>query len=69
MPLDLPRIQALCFDIDGTLSDTDDLFASKIATYFYPIRFLLPDRDARRAARRFVMWAEAPGNLLLGIPD
>jgi N-acetyl-D-muramate 6-phosphate phosphatase len=69
MSLDLPRIQALCFDVDGTLSDTDDLFANKISTYFRPIRFFLPGRDAERAARRFVMWAEAPGNLLLGIPD
>ncbi len=69
MSLDLPRIQALCFDVDGTLSDTDDLFANKIATYFRPIRFFLPDRDTRRAARRFVMWAEAPGNALLGLSD
>ena len=26
MPLDIPRIRALCFDVDGTLSDTDDQF-------------------------------------------
>jgi len=30
---------------------------------------LLPQHDAERAARRFVMWAEAPGNALIGIPD
>lgn len=26
-------------------------------------------RNPARAARRFVMWAEAPGNLLIGLPD
>ena len=69
MPLDLPRIQALCFDVDGTLSDTDDLFVKQATRYFQPLRFLLPQRDPDRAARRFVMWAEAPGNTLIGIPD
>lgn len=69
MPLDLPRIHALCFDVDGTLSDTDDLFVRRITGYLRPFRFLLPYRDPKRAARRFVMWAEAPGNALIGIPD
>lgn len=69
MSVDPSRIQALCFDVDGTLSDTDDLFVEKIAAYLRPLRFLLPNRDATRTARRFVMWAEAPGNMLLGIPD
>jgi len=63
MNLDLARIQALCFDVDGTLSDTDDLYVEKFLPFF---RF---SRDPARAARRFVMWAEAPGNLLMGIPD
>jgi len=65
MSLDLPRIQALCFDVDGTLSDTDDLYKQK-AIRFFP-KFLFRDPD--RAARRFVMWAEAPGNALLGFAD
>ncbi len=69
MSLDLPRIQALCFDVDGTLSDTDDVFVNRIAAYLRPARFLLPDHDTKHVARRFVMWAEAPGNMLLGIPD
>jgi len=69
MPLDLTRIQALCFDIDGTLNDTDDQYVEKIEPFFKTIRFLLPGGDYSRAARRFVMWAEAPGNLLLGVPD
>ncbi len=65
MSLDLHRIKALCFDVDGTLSDTDDLYKQKIL-HFLP-KFLFRDPD--HAARRFVMWAEAPGNALLGIAD
>ena len=69
MPLDLERIHALCFDVDGTLNDTDDQFAEQAERLLEPFRFLLPDKDTRRAARRLVMWAEAPGNALVGIPD
>ena len=65
MPLDLPRIQALCFDVDGTLSDTDDLYKQKVVRFFPKFLF----RDPDHAARRFVMWAEAPGNALLGLAD
>jgi HAD superfamily hydrolase (TIGR01509 family) len=65
MPLDLSRIRALCFDVDGTLSDTDDLYARRV-TPFLP-RFLF--RDPSRAAHRLVMWIESPGNALMGLPD
>ena len=65
MPLDISRIKALCFDVDGTLSDTDDLYVQKV-TKFFP-RFLFKDPD--HSARRFVMWVEAPGNAMLGLAD
>lgn len=69
MPINLPRIQALCFDVDGTLNDTDDQFVEQAEPFFRTIRFLLPGQDHQRAARRFVMMAEAPGNALIGVPD
>jgi N-acetyl-D-muramate 6-phosphate phosphatase len=69
MPLDIQRIRGLCFDVDGTLSDTDDLYVLKFERFFRPFQFILPQRDAHRAARRFVMWAETPGNSLIGFPD
>lgn len=65
MHLDIQRIKALCFDVDGTLSDTDDYYANKIAA-FLP-RFLF--RDPVHTARRLVMWIESPGNALLGFAD
>jgi len=65
MTLDISRIKALCFDVDGTLSDTDDLYAQKIVDILP--RFLFP--DPMHTARRIVMWVEAPGNALLGFAD
>src|SRR5512147_3048436 len=65
MALDIPRIKALCFDVDGTLSDTDDLYVRKVIRFFPNFLF----RDPEHTARRFVMWAEAPGNALLGLTD
>jgi N-acetyl-D-muramate 6-phosphate phosphatase len=65
MSLDLQRIQALCFDVDGTLSDTDDLYVKKVGRFLPPSIF----RDPERTARRFVMWMESPVNTLIGLPD
>jgi N-acetyl-D-muramate 6-phosphate phosphatase len=65
MPLKVLKIKALCFDVDGTLSDTDDLYVQKVSK-FLP-RF--PFRDPDHTARRFIMWIEAPGNALLGLAD
>jgi phosphoglycolate phosphatase-like HAD superfamily hydrolase len=65
MPLDVARIKALCFDVDGTLSDTDDLYVEKISRFVPRRMFRAPDH----ASRRLVMWIEAPGNALLGLAD
>ena len=65
MSLDLTRVKALCFDVDGTLSNTDDLYTQRVLP-FLP-RFLFKDADY--IARRLVMWVEAPGNALLGFAD
>lgn len=65
MSLDTQKIKALCFDVDGTLSDTDDLYTQKIKRFFPHFLFKNPDHSARR----FIMWIEAPGNALLGLAD
>lgn len=65
MPLDIPRIKALCFDVDGTLSDTDDQYANALSRFIPRSLF----RDPAHTARRLVMWIEAPGNALLGMAD
>jgi HAD superfamily hydrolase (TIGR01509 family) len=69
MTLDKNKIKALCFDVDGTLNDTDDLAVEKFSQLFKPFRYLFAGQDYAHAARRFVMFSEAPGNLFIGIPD
>lgn len=59
MPLDLTRIRALCFDIDGTLSDTDDHIVVRLASILDAIP-LVSGRRAERLARQAVMAAETP---------
>ena len=65
MSFDAARIQALCFDVDGTLSDTDDLYSQKVSRFLPRLIF----KDPHHTARRIVMWIEAPGNALLGLAD
>lgn len=60
MPLDLARIQAICFDVDGTLSDTDDRWVERLAAVLRPLR--LPQH--RRLARWLIMGMETPANWL-----
>ncbi len=69
MSLNIDRIQALCFDVDGTLSDTDDQYVAKFEKLLKPFSFLFKDGNAHRAARRFVMWSETPANRIFGLPD
>jgi HAD superfamily hydrolase (TIGR01549 family) len=65
MSIDLARIRALCFDIDGTLSDTDDVYIQRLLPFIPRLLF----RDPAYTARRIVMWAEAPANGFMGLAD
>jgi len=67
MSLDISRVHAVCFDVDGTLSDTDNLYAARAARMIRPFRFLFQDYE--HSARRLIMWIESPGNALLGLTD
>ena len=67
-PLDIPRIQALVFDIDGTLSDTDDHLVAQVGAVLGRVPGL-SGRRAGRLARQIVMAAETPTNALYGLLD
>ena len=68
MALQLDRIEALCFDIDGTLADTDNHLVEQIAAFIDKVPFM-SGREASRLARRIVMDAETPVNKLYGLAD
>ena len=69
MPLDLDRVQAICFDVDGTLRDTDDQYVNLLAKRMRFLHHIHPRLDAGRFARWLVMKTETPINFLYGIPD
>lgn len=68
MPLDLDRIDALVFDVDGTLADTDDHLVAQIAGVLDALP-LVSGRRATELARRLVMGAETPVNTAYGLID
>ncbi len=62
MALDIPRIAAICFDVDGTLSDTDEQWVHRLQRILIPTRAILPGKQTLRTARWLVMGLETPGN-------
>ena len=68
MPLDLTRVRALVFDIDGTLADTDDHLVQQLAQIIDAVP-AVSGRRAESLARRLVMAAETPVNTAYGILD
>jgi HAD superfamily hydrolase (TIGR01509 family) len=66
MSLDLKRIRALCFDVDGTLSDSDDLYTRLYTGWLSRLPFA---RQPEVLARKLVMWLESPGNAMLSLSD
>ncbi len=66
--LDITRIRAICFDVDGTLSDTDDLMVARLAPWLRPLA-RWAGRPPERLARRIVMALDAPFNELYALTD
>jgi len=69
MPIDVTRVRAVCFDGDGTLSDTDDQFVQKLVKWLTPTRFFFHRLDIHKIARKLVMSTEGPGNWAYSLAD
>jgi phosphoglycolate phosphatase-like HAD superfamily hydrolase len=69
MPFESERIHGVCFDVDGTLSDTDDMFVRRLVHWLTPLKFLFAHHDPHPFARRLVMATETPGNMVFGLSD
>jgi HAD superfamily hydrolase (TIGR01509 family) len=69
MPLELERIRAICFDVDGTLSDTDDRWVARLEQALRPLAWAFPQRDVRPFARGLLMELESPGNWVYEMLD
>ena len=66
MALDLARVRGICFDVDGTLSDTDDYYVARVSSWLRHLSFIA---SPEHKARRLVMWLESPGTFLMGLAD
>jgi len=64
MTLDKHRIKAICFDIDGTLSDTDNQMIAQVQRWLAPLRIFMDQEALPIIARRVVMALESPVNLM-----
>lgn len=67
--LDASRIRGICFDIDGTLSDTDNEYVRKLNNWLYPVNLFFPTWDRSSFARRVIMASETPATFLHILPD
>lgn len=68
MGVNAARVQAVLFDIDGTLSDTDDQMVARLAD-FLKFLFFLRAQMRLRLARWIVMALESPGNFIYNLAD
>jgi HAD superfamily hydrolase (TIGR01549 family) len=67
--IDLGKIKGLLFDVDGTLSDTDDHLVNRLAPLLKPFAWLCKDQDPQHFARWMVMAAETPANFMYSLAD
>jgi HAD superfamily hydrolase (TIGR01549 family) len=65
LDLDTDAVEAVLFDLDGTLIDTDDQAVERLARRLHKLRWPNPSN----AARRLVMAAETPGNAFVTLLD
>jgi N-acetyl-D-muramate 6-phosphate phosphatase len=68
MSLDLTRVRALCFDVDGTIADTDDHLVAQLAAVLDAVP-LVSGRRAERVARQVVMSGETPVSAAYSLLD
>ncbi|HPX94889.1 MAG TPA: HAD-IA family hydrolase [Brevefilum fermentans] len=66
---DVLRVKGLLFDVDGTLSDTDDRLIHRISKYLAPIARLHKEQGAHHLARTLVMAMETPANTIYHLFD
>lgn len=66
---DFSRVKALLFDIDGTLSDSDDRMVEVVSYKLGFLKRFISEENLQKFARWFVHFAERPGNWALELAD
>ena len=63
------EVEAILFDLDGTLIDTDDAMIERAVGWLQPLARLFPQGDPKRVLRRAIMASEGPTNAFLTVLD
>jgi len=67
--MEISEIKALIFDVDGTLSDSDDRLVERIYDKLQFLRVVFGESRLKLFSRWFVRTAEGPGNWILETAD
>jgi len=67
--INFENIDAVLFDVDGTLSDTDDVWVNKLDRLFKPYQILFPRHETKKFSRYVIMSIETPGNFVYHVLD
>ena len=63
------EVEAVFFDLDGTLIDTDDVMIERAARWLQPLARLFPQGDTRRVLHQAIVASEGPANAFLTFLD
>jgi HAD superfamily hydrolase (TIGR01549 family) len=63
------EIDAILFDLDGTLIETDDVAVQTLARRIQPLQRFMPGFETERSARSLLMTLEAPTTRILAFLD
>lgn len=66
---DASMVHGILFDVDGTLSDTDDHMVDQVSRFLRPLSWMFKNRDSQPFARWLVMAMETPANFIYGLAD
>jgi phosphoglycolate phosphatase-like HAD superfamily hydrolase len=66
---DFSAVEAVLFDLDGTLVETTNRWAQVVAGKLSPLRRILPRLDTVRLGRQIVMSLEVPGNYAVSLAE
>lgn len=67
--IEISKVKALIFDVDGTLSDSDDRMVEQVYEHLGFLGSIMGENNLKRFSRWFIRTAEGPGNWVLELAD
>ena len=67
--IEISKVKALIFDVDGTLSDSDDRMVEQVYEHLGFLGSILGENNLKNFSRWFIRTAEGPGNWVLELAD